>query len=110
MPDARTREAAELMTGFAERTGLTSKRPAQRYLWTDAFAVCNLLGLARATGDENYTALALALIEAVHRTLGRHRPDHPGAAVHSEDSSRIPLDWQPLSNGPGEAPRGSSKA
>jgi len=78
MPDARTREAAELMTGFAERTGLTSKRPAQRYLWTDAFAVCNLLGLARATGDENYTALALALIEAVHRTLGRHRPDHPG--------------------------------
>ncbi|HEY0712989.1 MAG TPA: hypothetical protein VGF45_09970, partial [Polyangia bacterium] len=26
----------------------------QRYLWTDAFAVCNLLSLARATHDEPY--------------------------------------------------------
>ncbi len=32
MPDSRTREAIELMTGFAERTGLSFERPQQRYL------------------------------------------------------------------------------
>ena len=30
----------------------------QRYLWTDAFAVCNYLGLADATGDDRYEHLA----------------------------------------------------
>ena len=51
MPDPRTREAIALMAGFAERSGLDSDRPLQRYLWTDAFAVCNYLGLARVTGE-----------------------------------------------------------
>ena len=53
-PDSRVLSAIELMGGFAERTGTTSDRPQQRYLWTDSFAVCNLLGLARVTGDEQY--------------------------------------------------------
>ncbi|MCG6922245.1 MAG: hypothetical protein LJF15_14340 [Acidobacteria bacterium] len=75
MPDSRTETAIGLMTGFADRTGLTSPRPQQRYLWTDAFAVCNLLGLARATGDERYQELALRLVERVHQVLGRHRSD-----------------------------------
>ncbi len=68
-------EAAELMMRFAERTGLTSDLPAQRYLWTDAFAVCNFLGLAQATGEERYTALALRLIDQVHHVLGTYRAD-----------------------------------
>ena len=67
--------AASLMLGFAERTGLGSSRPALRYLWTDAFAVCNFLQLARVTGEKRYTELALALVDQVHRVLGRHRPD-----------------------------------
>ena len=75
MSDPRTREAALLMSRFAERTGLTSGQTPQRYLWTDAFAVCNYLGLARATGDETYTRLALQLVDQVHHTLGRHRDD-----------------------------------
>jgi hypothetical protein len=54
--------AAELMTAFAERTG------QRRYLWTDAFAVCNFLGLGE-------TAQALALIDRVHHVLGQHRAD-----------------------------------
>ncbi|MGB5546454.1 MAG: hypothetical protein WBM74_07765, partial [Polyangiales bacterium] len=49
-------EARELMMRFAERTGLISDLPPKRYLWTDAFAVCNFLGLAQATGEERYTA------------------------------------------------------
>jgi hypothetical protein len=77
MQDSNTIEAAALMAAFAERTGLTSARPAQRYLWTDAFAVCNLLGLADATGEMRYRDLALRLVDQVHHTLGRHRSDDP---------------------------------
>ena len=76
-PDQRTAEAIALMEDFAQRTGLDSDRPPVRYLWTDAFAVCNLLGLARTTGEEHYTELALQLVDQVHHTLGRHRPDDP---------------------------------
>ena len=69
--------ATSLMMGFAERTGLTSDRPKQRYLWTDAFAVCNFLGLARLTGERYYTDLALRLVDQVHHVLGRYRTDDP---------------------------------
>jgi len=63
------------MTDFAERTGITSGREPRRYLWTDAFAVCNLLGLARATGKDHYTDVAIRLVDQVHRVLGRYRDD-----------------------------------
>jgi hypothetical protein len=62
--------ARELMQGFAERTGLVGGRPPKRYLWTDAFAVCNFLSLGRSE-------LAMQLIDQVHSTLGRHRADDP---------------------------------
>ncbi len=77
MPDPRTQTAVELMEGFAERTGITSDRPQQRYLWTDAFAVCNYLGLSRVTGDGQYRQFALRLVDRVHEVLGRHRLDGP---------------------------------
>ena len=63
------------MESFSARTGLTSRQPSRRYLWTDAFAVCNYLGLARATGEKGYMELALKLVDEVHHTLGRHRDD-----------------------------------
>ena len=65
------------MSGFAERTGLASDGPQERYLWTDAFAVGNLLGLSRVTSEPLYRELALRLIDRVHHTLGRHRADDP---------------------------------
>jgi len=71
----RVEEASALMQGFAERTGLIGERPPRRYLWTDAFAICNLLGLAQATGEDRYIQLALRLVEQVHHTLARHRDD-----------------------------------
>jgi hypothetical protein len=77
MPDPRTEEAIAFMKNFAERTGLVSERPPQRYLWTDAFAVCNFLGLAQVTGEERYMELALRLVDQVHHTLGQHRVDDP---------------------------------
>ena len=66
-------EAIRLMAEFAERTGLIADREPRRYLWTDAYAVCNLLGLARATGKDQYTDLAISLIDQVHHVLGRYR-------------------------------------
>ena len=71
----RTRQAVELMLRFAERTGLTAGGPQRRYLWTDAFATCNFLGLWHATGEARYRELALALVDRVHHTLGMHRAD-----------------------------------
>lgn len=63
------------MLDFAERTGLSGGTEQRRYLWTDAFAVCNFLSLERATGETRYRELALRLIERVHHVLGRHRAD-----------------------------------
>lgn len=77
MSATRTQTAVELMASYAERTGLTSQRPQQRYLWTDSFAVCNFLGLARVTGDAGYQDPGLRLVDQVHRELGRHRIDDP---------------------------------
>jgi len=68
--------ARELMIEFADRTGLMpARKTGQRYLWTDAFAVCNFLELYRSFGDEQYKALALRLVDQVHAVLGRHRGD-----------------------------------
>lgn len=70
------REAARLMRAFAERTHVTSAAGCRhRYLWTDAFAVCNFLALHEATGAPEQLSLARALVERVHEGLGRHRPD-----------------------------------
>lgn len=76
-PDPRTAQAISLVQEFARRTGLDLRHPPRRYLWTDAFAVCNLLGLAQRTGESRFTELALRLVDQVHHTLGRHRPDAP---------------------------------
>lgn len=59
--------ANQLMASFAERSGVIGARPQRRYLWTDAFAVCNFLGLGQLDR-------ALALVDRVHHELGRHRP------------------------------------
>jgi hypothetical protein len=75
-PDAKGMIAYKIMLEFAERTGLQPAGPSpERYLWTDAFAVCNYLGLYRRTGDEQWRRLALLLIGQVHAVLGKHRGD-----------------------------------
>jgi hypothetical protein len=68
----------EIMTEFAMLTGLSPIGTVpRRYLWTDAFAVCNFLELYRQTGDETYRQVALRLVDQVHTILGRHRKDDP---------------------------------
>jgi hypothetical protein len=73
--DQRVETALDLMTAFAARTGLVENEPNRRYLWTDAFAVCNFLCLWQTTGDHRHRELAVRLIALVHETLGRHRSD-----------------------------------
>jgi hypothetical protein len=66
----------EIMTEFSDSTGLSTVEQApRRYLWTDAFAVCNFLELYQRIGDESWQNLALRLVDQVHYTLGRHRED-----------------------------------
>ena len=67
--------ARGIMNEFANQTGLSSEKAPRRYLWTDAFAVCNFLELHHRTGDETYKQLALRLVDQVHHVLGRHRDD-----------------------------------
>lgn len=68
--------AARLMSDFATRTGLlpTAEKP-RRYLWTDAFAVCNFFELFARTSEQKYRRFATDLIAQVHRVLGRYRDD-----------------------------------
>ena len=73
-PSPHTNTVQKIISGFAARTGLAmSGRPPQRYLWTDAFAVCTLLELYRRTGEDEHLKMSLRLVEQVHRILGRHR-------------------------------------
>jgi hypothetical protein len=67
-----------IMIEFANLTGLLSAMEIpRRYLWTDAFAVCNFLELYRQTSDEQYKQLAMHLVEQVHNVLGRFHEDDP---------------------------------
>ncbi len=82
----------EIMTEFSDSTGLsTLEKPPRRYLWTDAFAVCNFLELYQRTGDESWQNLALRLVDQVHHILGRHRDGDPRTgwiSGHTEEEGR----------------------
>lgn len=54
---------------------MSSAHTPRRYLWTDAFAVCNYLGAFHDSGDRAKLDLALRLVDQVHHVLGRHRAD-----------------------------------
>ena len=63
----------EIMVEFASNTGLAPENShPKRYLWTDAFAVCNFLELYNQTNEKNYLDLALRLIYQVHHVLGKY--------------------------------------
>ncbi|HET6434764.1 MAG TPA: hypothetical protein VFG18_03560 [Xanthomonadaceae bacterium] len=89
LADARNdrAQALALMRAFAQRTGLDGDGPPRRYLWTDAFAVCNFLAL-----DEH--AAAARLVGQVHAVLGTHRPDDtregPLSGLDGEAARRHP--------------------
>jgi hypothetical protein len=76
--DIMTGQVREIMLDFARLTGLEPETAhPRRYLWTDAFAVCNFLELFSRTGNPEYRDLALRLVDQVHHVLGRHREDDP---------------------------------
>ncbi len=66
--------AQSIMREFAADTGLSGNNPfPRRYLWTDAFAVCNYLGFFDRTGDQAFLDLATTLVDQVHENLAKHR-------------------------------------
>ena len=77
MRQAATISSVEkIMMEFARLTGLSpASSSPRRYLWTDAFAVCNFLGLYGQTREEKFKDLALQLVDQVHSVLGRYRRD-----------------------------------
>lgn len=70
---ADTTTVCTLMEDYAAATGLSdaSRKPV-RYLWTDAFAVCNFLQLYRQTDQQRYLDTACELVDQVHFVLGRY--------------------------------------
>jgi hypothetical protein len=103
---SRAAQAGELMRAFAEETGLAdTSGPPVRYLWTDAFAVCNLLALGQIE-------LALRLVEQVHRTLGRRDPRHGAdgwlSGLDDPDAERHPT-WGGLRIGKKLRERGEAE-
>ena len=66
----------KIMSDFSKRTCLEKEDCSPvRYLWTDAFAVCNYLELFNQTGEDKYKKKALLLVNQVHHVLGKHRQD-----------------------------------
>jgi len=63
------------MTNFLDRTGVTSDATSDRYLWTDAFALLNLIALDDLRPDAGHLETARSLVDDVHDVLGRHRHD-----------------------------------
>jgi hypothetical protein len=85
----------EIMLEFSDLTGLSgSGKPPKRYLWTDAFAVCNYLELYRRTREDEFKDLALRLVAQVHQILGRYRQDDVRtgwiSGLREEEASRHP--------------------
>jgi hypothetical protein len=85
----------EIMDEFASITGLEPPlKQTKRYLWTDAFAVCNYLELYNQSDDEIFIELAKKLVDQVHHTLGRYREDDPRkgwiSGLNEEEGERHP--------------------
>ncbi|WP_298436248.1 hypothetical protein [Geobacter sp.] len=77
-PPSPVATVQSLMLEYAALTGLSPVgETPRRYLWTDAFALCNLLELFRRTNEGEWRELALRLVDQVHHILGRHRADAP---------------------------------
>lgn len=88
-------KAERIMLDFGHLTGLDGQaNQSRRYLWTDAFAVCCYLELFCQTENELYRDLVLRLVDQVHHTLGRHRPDDPRqgwiSGLEDEEGERHP--------------------
>jgi hypothetical protein len=74
----RFKQAQTIMHKFALPSGLfpvgANQSRSHRYLWTDAFAVCNYLGFYRQSAQPVWLQQVKDLVAQVHQTFGQHRP------------------------------------
>ncbi|CAH1779866.1 unnamed protein product [Owenia fusiformis] len=67
---------AKIMDDFTHNTKLdVLQDQPRRYLWTDAFAVCNFIQLYKDTGVKLHLDRAISLVDQVHHTLGRFKSE-----------------------------------
>ncbi|RFF27259.1 hypothetical protein DZK25_08740 [Wenzhouxiangella sp. 15181] len=102
-----------LMEDFANRTGLDGTSVPKRYLWTDAFAVCNYLSLRSARGEQAFLDRARLLVDQVHEVLGAYAEHDPRSGwlggMDDREHSRAPtraglrIGKQLSERGPGDA-------
>lgn len=95
----RIQHAQTIMDKFEVETVLSSDPQSQklhdpkRYLWTDAFAVCNYLGLYRQSSKPSFLKQAVRLVEQVHHTLGKQCKDSENdgwLSGHNEEQVHLP--------------------
>ncbi|UFS62831.1 hypothetical protein LOH54_01575 [Sulfurimonas sp. HSL-3221] len=88
----RIEKAAALMEAYDAQNPIGTGKG--RYLWTDAFAVCNFLSLYKRTGEKRYLEKARILIDTVHRELGAFRGDDaregPLSGLAAADAASYP--------------------
>lgn len=109
----RIEQVERLMMAFAERTGLVGDVAPDRYLWTDAFAVCNYLSLYLAGDDDAFIDRARDLVAQVHDVLGAYGGNDARSGwlggMSDEEHSRSPtgaglrIGKSRPERGPGEA-------
>jgi hypothetical protein len=91
----------EIMLDYSRLTGLTGLASndvhPRRYLWTDAFAVCNYLELFRQTNDETYRDFALSLVDhrrgwisGLDEKEGERHPTVGGLRIGKQMNERRP--------------------
>ena len=87
--------ARSLMEAFARDTGIDSAQPPRRYLWTDAFAVCNYLGLHRPDDPREGWISGLPEAEgARHPTAGGLRIGKPLPERKPGEPYDRQLEWE----------------
>jgi hypothetical protein len=62
------------MEQFLLNTGVKGTNSPRRYLWTDAYAVSNLVRIYDQTHDKKYLIYIQDLINQVHKVLGSYHP------------------------------------
>uniref|UniRef100_A0A915DTX8 Uncharacterized protein n=1 Tax=Ditylenchus dipsaci TaxID=166011 RepID=A0A915DTX8_9BILA len=58
---------------FRQKSSIPQNPASSRYLWSDAYGVCNYLTLHQQTGSQEALEQAKILIDTVHNILGRTR-------------------------------------
>lgn len=96
----RIQKSQTIMDQFAMKPGLSYDSHSQKshapihYLWTDAFAVCNYLGLYHQSAKPLFLEQAVRMVEQVHYRLAKPRKDNNKTGWVNGFNEGQFLEWQ----------------